>query len=465
VRRLIEDVRGTGAPITDRGAEVIPGQPRVLRADHAGAFGPGTQSAVDNVIWWDCQATDRVQRWPWSRTERAALAAHGVHLHAEDAQLEWLGKAWLRPVLAARERCTFILHNDTERHHPIWDQIASLTKGLPILQAASVDTATHLGVAQGPLQARSLPPKVRWWQLPASVTLPARESESFSSLDTYIHSPYQWLLRYAARIRPGSLASVSDGNLLKGNLAHRLYEQFFNAHRAISGIDPRTVDAWVDAYIPALLRQEGALLLEPGRQAECERFITQAQDSLTTLVDHLQAAGVVSVQMELHQEGQYIGGKLNGSIDLLATRSDGLEAVVDIKWGGRKYRRDALLKNSYLQLATYAQLRRSNSAQLSPALSYFIVMDAHMLSLDHDFFPNAEILKPKGEENAAQYWQHFEHSWRWRRAQFDRGLVEVTVEDTEPTDDSIPAEDGLPMPEASDSFNDYSVLTGWGSNA
>ena len=39
VRRLIEDVRGTGAPITDRNAEVVPGQPRVLRADHAGAFG------------------------------------------------------------------------------------------------------------------------------------------------------------------------------------------------------------------------------------------------------------------------------------------------------------------------------------------------------------------------------------------------------------------------------------------
>ena len=465
VRRLIEDVRGTGAPITDRNAEVVPGQPRVLRADHAGAFGPLAASAVDNVIWWDCQATDRVQRWPWSRTERAALAANGVHLQAEDEQLEWLGKAWLRPVLAARERCTFILHDDAERHHPIWDQIASLTEGLPMLQIASSDTAAQLGVPQGPLQSRTLPPKVRWWQLPASVTLPQRESESFSSLDAYIHSPYQWLLRYAARIRPGSLGSVSDGSLLKGSLAHRLYEEFLNAHPAISAIDTRTIDAWVDAYIPTLLQQEGALLLESGRQAECERFITQVQESLTTLVEHLQSAGVVSVQMELQQEGLYAGGKLNGSIDLLATRADGTEAVVDIKWGGRSYRRDALLANSYLQLATYAQLRRNNGAALSPALSYFIVMDAHLLSLNHDFFPNAEILKPEGEENAAQYWQRFEQSWRWRKAQFDQGLVEVTVTDTEPTADSTPDEDGLPMPEASDSFNDYRVLTGWGANA
>ena len=169
--------------------------------------------------------------------------------------------------------------------------------------------------------------------------------------------------------------------------------------------------------------------------------------------------------MELQQEGQYAGGKLNGSIDLLAARADGTEAVVDIKWGGKRYRRNALLANSYLQLATYAQLRRNNGATQSPALGYFIVMDATMLSLDHSFFPNAEILKPDGEENAANYWQRFEHSWRWRKSQLDRGLVEVTVSQTEPTEDSTPADDCLAIPTASDTFNDYRVLTGWGENA
>lgn len=464
VRRLIEDVRGTGAPLTDRCAEVSPGVPRVLRADHAGAFGGQESCAVDHVIWWDCQATDRVQRWPWSRTERAALFAGGVHLHSEDAQLAWLGRAWLRPVLCARERCTLILHDDVERHHPVWDQIASLTEGLPVLQIASSETASRLGVAQVTLQARALPAKVRWWQLPASVTLPMRNTESFSSLDAYIHSPYQWLLRHAARVRPGSLAAVRDGNLLKGSLVHRMYEEFFRAHPAISNVVNSAIDGWVDTHIRKLLEQEGAMLLEPGRQAECERFITQLQDSLTSLVEHLQSAGVVRVQMELLQEGQYPGGTLNGYIDLLATRADGQEAVVDIKWGGRKFRRDALLSNSYLQLATYAQLRRNNRAMHSPALSYFIVRDATMLSLAHAFFPNAEILKPEGDESPEQYWQRFEQSWHWRKSQFDRGLVEITVTGTEATSDSSPGNDGLPMPTASDNFNEYSVITGWNPN-
>jgi len=460
VRRLIEDVRGTGAPVTDRHAEMCPGQPRILRADHAGAFYQG----VDNVIWWDCRANDRVHRWPWSRTERAALEANGVLLQAEDAQLAWLGKAWLRPVLCARERCTIVLHDDAERHHPVWDQIASLAEGLPILQIDSAEAIASLGIKQCPLAARKLPPRVRWWQLPASVTLPRRTAESFSSLDAYIHSPYQWLLRYAARIRPGSLGSVRDGNLLKGSLAHRLFEDFCNAHSNIGGIRATDITAWTAANIDTLLQTEGALLREPGRQAECERFITQAQDALIVLVEHLQSAGVVSVQMELKQEGHYAGGDLTGSIDVLATRADGQEAVIDIKWGGKKYRREALLENSYLQLATYSQLRRNNGAALPPSLSYFIVADAHMLSMNHTFFPNAEILKPASEESTLLYWQRFENTWRWRKAQFDRGRVEVTVTGTEPDENSTPDDGSLDIPATSDTYNDYAVLTGWGEN-
>ena len=205
--------------------------------------------------------------------------------------------------------------------------------------------------------------------------------------------------------------------------------------------------------------------MEAGRQAECEHFITQVQDSLIALVEHLQSAEVVSVQMELWQEGRFTGGDLNGSIDLLATRKDGTEAVIDIKWGRKKYRREALLANNYLQLATYAHLRRDNGAAQSPALSYYIVMDSTLLSLNHSFFPHADILEPADEESPTEYWQRFEHSWQWRQAQFERGLIEVTVSDTEFTEESEPPEGCLDIPEASDIFNDYSVLTGWGENA
>lgn len=461
VLRLIEDVRGTGAPVADRQSEVFPGQSRALRSDHAGAFyGP-----IDNVIWWDCQAADHIQRLPWSKTERAVLSANGVDLQSEAEQLDWLGKAWLRPVLSAREKCVFVLHNDVERHHPLWEQIASLTKDLRIEPIADSECAVRLGIPQTALEVRPLPRKTRWWQLPEDIELPQRQAESYTSLDAYIYSPYQWLLNYAARIRPGSLVSVSDGNLLKGTLAHSLYEAFLNTHPDIPAINVEAIPDWVDGHAAILLQQEGALLLGSGRQAECEQFIVTIQQSLSALVTHLQQAKTERVQVELWQEGQFVGGNLNGSIDLIATRADGQEAVVDVKLGGRTYRRTSLRESNYLQLATYAQLRSGAGQANSPALSYFIAADAQMLSLDHDFFPQAERIVPDNEENTLQYWHRFEHTWTWRHEQFDRGLIEVTVSDTEPTDQSLPGEDGLAMPEASDSFSDYGVVTGWKANS
>ncbi|TGD72180.1 hypothetical protein E4634_16055 [Mangrovimicrobium sediminis] len=460
VLRLIEDVRGTGAPVVDREAQVCPDQPRAYPATHAGTF----YTPMDRVIWWDCQAADSVRRWPWSRSERAALTANGVMLQGEDEQLSWLGKAWVRPILCATQQCLFVLHGDSDRHHPIWDHISSVTAKLEIAPATAPETMARLGLSYANMEPRSLPPKSRWWQLPPDLALTDRDYESYSSLDDYIHSPYKWLLKYAAKIRPGSLAAVNDGSLLNGNVAHRLYEHYFSEHDNIQAIDVGLVPAWVDAQMPTLLKCEGALLLEPGRQAECEHFIIVLQQSLVSLVEHLQQAGVISVSMEVHGEGIYTGGKLSGSIDLLATTGDGREAVIDIKWGSKNFRRDSMQEGSYLQLATYAQLRLAAGAPSFPMLSYFIVSDSHMLNLAHSFFPNAEVINPTTGENAAQYWARFEHTWRWRKAQFDSGLIEVTVNGTEPTENSEPGEAGLPMPETSDKFNDYQFITGWGEN-
>jgi len=455
VLRLIDDVRGLGAPVADRQAECCPGLPSVLGATHAAGF----HDPVDVVIWWDCQATDRIKRWPWTRGERAALAAQGVELEDEEARLGWLGRAWLRPVLAAREQCLFVLHDDAELHHPAWDRIACLARDLAPLPVGDGEEVPAPGLSPVELEARALPPRERWWQLRSPPPLQVPTVASYSSLDAWIHSPYQWLLRYAARIRPGTLTTLSDGSTLRGRLAHRLFERFFRAQPDPGHSALQDIPAWVDEQVPTLLQQEGALLLEAGRQAECERFIAQLQLALEALLGHLQQAGVVRVEMELQQHGAFAGGELQGVIDLLASDGDGREAIVDIKWGGRRYRRESLLAGSYLQLATYSQLRRTGGAP--PHLSYFIVENAHMLNVDHDFFPEGERVVPQDRESPEQYWRRCEFTWQWRRAQLEQGLVEVTVTGTEPDDGSQPGERGLLLPDASDAFNDYAVLTGW----
>ena len=461
VRRLIQDVRGTGVPLIDRHAEVVSGQPRALRAQHTACFTNPTQ----NVIWWDAQASDSIKRWPWNALERQALADNGVELQDENSRLEWLGQAWSRPILAASERCVLVTHEDGDRHHPILDQVTTGAEDLEIYSLSDAVTNQKLGTQLQSIDNQSLPEKQRWWNLPPGTAIHKRPQESYSSLQSLIYSPYQWLMRYGARIRPGSLTTLTEGNILRGNLAHSLIELYFETHQDIGTIQRTNIASWVDDNVQALLQSEGATLLDPGNQTESERFISQMKDALEDLVEHLQDAGAVRVETETHQTSNFIGGELNGYIDLLATLGDGSEVIIDIKWGGQKYRRESLTDSNYLQLAIYAHFRFRGLNKSLPALSYFIISDSWMLNLGHTAFPKAENVTPKNEENWGQFWQRFEASWHWRRNQLDKGQIEVTITNTEPTENSDSGEDGLPVPAANDNFNDYAALTGWEPNA
>ena len=452
VLRLMEDVRGTGAPVTDRFSEVVQGQPMLLSFEKAGSV----YSPVDTLIWWDCQASDRIKSWPWSRAEITELGHHGVVLQSEDDKLDALGEAWLRPILNVKDKLVIILHGDADRHHPIWDQISSQTTGLLEQDIDDPDVLKDLQISMSSIDTKPLPAKTRWWQLPKGQKIEPRAYESYSSLNDFINSPYKRILNYAAKIRAGSLSTINDGNLLKGSLAHRLIEEFFIAHPDIQNIDTDVIPGWIDANIVALLQTEGASLLETGRYAELQAFISKVKWSLGVLTKHFKNAKVVKVKTELKQEGQFGGGALSGYIDIVASHADGSNAVVDIKWGGNKYRSSELQESRYLQLAVYDRL-----IQKSPSLSYFILVDAHMLNLNHDFFKKGERITPENGEDSAQFWARFESTWKWRKTQIDRGRIEVTVTGTTPDENSIPKNNGLDIPDASDGFSDYGALTGW----
>lgn len=458
VYRLIDDVKGSGSSVADRKAQLASGILPVLHAEHSGSFCNG----IANVIWWDCQASDRVARWPWSDAEREALRDAGVVLQAESAKLRWLGEAWQRPILAARDSCLLVLHDDTERHHPIFDRLSANIDGLPTHDFDSSAARALLQMQRDALSPRELPMKQRWWQLPPGTQIQPRDRESYSSLSAFIYSPYQWLLKYPARLRQGMIKPVNDGGKLRGSLAHRLVEMFFASPREIPAIDLAALPAWVDANLPGLLEREGATLLLPGRQAECAEFTARMREALPALIAHLQQANVTSIETERYEYAPFCGGEIGGYIDLLAKCASGDEIVIDMKWGGRKFQRDSMREGKYLQLATYAFLRRAAGDSRSDAkLSYFILRDAQMLSLAHKLFPDAENVAEAEGENWATLWRRFEKTWQWRNEQHSRGLFEVTVANTEPDEDSVPPEDGLVIEAANDRFNDFSVLTGW----
>jgi hypothetical protein len=148
--------------------------------------------------------------------------------------LERQARGWLIPILAARDRLTLLLPHSGDEVHPVWLTISSLIKGPPI---ADVEAVLAGGATRGvkTVPHRPLPQRRRWWQIPAGAIHEWERSASFSSLKEFLNNPYQWALKYPARLKSSALLDLPDDFRLRGTLAHRVVEQLYR----VSGSTPR----------------------------------------------------------------------------------------------------------------------------------------------------------------------------------------------------------------------------------
>jgi hypothetical protein len=445
-----------------------------LRAteDPAAAIEP-----CDTVLWWQLADPGAVRHDPWSRRELDDLARCGVALPSMAQRLAHAAETWTRPVRAARAHLELVLPPDGTAVHPVWLLLKALVRDIPVqrlddvLSAGSAASAIaeHAPLAQAvtPVPHRPLPERRRWWQLPATVPLRRDQPDSYTSLNLLLNDPHQWALRYAAQLRPSDVLTVSDWYRLFGNLAHRLVERAYKDAGALT-MSEAALQGWLDTAIPAVLAEEGAVLLMPGRRADQERFRAAMQMTFRALREQLAAAKVTQVRPEMALEGAYEGGTIRGSADLVLTGPDGKLAILDMKSSGsRKGYPDLLANDGHLQLVLYAELlRQREKSQVHPALAYFLLSSGRLVARSDTYFPAAQVVDAKREEETtAQLWQRFLVSWRWRMAQIASGRVEVVAEDIPPTDESAAPDDGLAVQEQNSRYNDFAHLAGWDARA
>lgn len=454
IRRLIDDIKGVGAPVIDRQAglsvELKPLQKHKQ---------PGSVIKPSSLVLWNGLDGNRgIIAKDWSDAEIEALEDNNIIFLSDDASLKKLAHERSKPVINAKKKLILIASKDRSSDHLLWTQILCLCNGLkPISETQARELLKIKTRETSPL---NLPLKKREWQLPKSAIIPTRSYSSYSSLDKFIFKPHQWVLSYAAKLRGGSLLITNEGNLLKGNLAHRLIEIYLEQHSDIQSIKLKNIHSWTDKALNELIEKEGATLLEEGAFRDRVAFISIMKTALKNLITHLIESGVVKTKTEFHVESEFMGGALQGSIDIIVTNKEGVDAIIDVKFGGLKYRRDEIRSSKYLQLLTYDRL-----LQTKPHLSFFIISNSHMLNLSHNFFKRGERVDPELGLTNDQYWSDIETLWNHRRKHFDNGLIEVTIEGTEPTARSLPEGITIEVSETNDAYSEYTALTGWEPNA
>jgi RecB family exonuclease len=410
----------------------------------------------DRVIWWQMGMPAMPGNSPWSAAEMAQLAAAGVDLPNTGDDLARAARAWLKPILAARKQLILVLPPPGVERHPMGLMIEAQIKGLPVHSLESVLTDPEPGAEVVP--STPLPSKRRWWNLPAGSVPQRKGRDSYSSLDVLLFNPYHWVLKYPAALKPSRILALRQDFRLKGTLAHGLVERYFKLPNALQ-MNAAAFATWFESAFNRIVAEAGATLLMPGRRSDLEKFRPELFHALAQLREQLGRAGVVNVEAEMELNGQFKGGELIGYADLVLTRADGAQAVIDMKWAGNKFA-EVLMENRPLQLAIYAELLRQKSGAW-PQVGYYILNRAQLLMTDDHFFPAAHLVKKSTPETTAHLWQRFIETWKWRRAQLDSGQVELALETIEATDASIFPANGIVAQVLNPDYNDYLALAGW----
>ena len=446
--------------LIDEATRSVPDASVVAEAGHLPVTShPGNVTeATDEVFWWDLASRRPDLTSPWSKDERDCLAAAGIDLPSPEGQLAADKRAWLRPVLNCRKRLVLVVHEDDEGRHPLWGRIREQVQrgwvDVPLDETLLRGNENPLGqvaIPAPPLERKPLPQPRRWWRI--GQPLPVRDRDSYTSLNKTCYYPHEWVLTYAARLRSGGINEVADGAMLKGSLAHRLFERFFTEHGDWASLDSREINEWLDRTIRDLIEREGAVLLENGRGVDRQQVITTLEHALVRLLGHLRRANAQTVESEQAVKRSFPGGVLYGEADLVVVGPGGSKAVLDAKWGSERYRQEEIEAGRHLQLAVYGY---ALGEKAWPSTGYYIVTTGNVVAPDARFFSKALAA---GGETVETVWRKSLVTRSWRLEQFARGEIEVNA-DAEPDADSEPPEGGLESRVDADRFDEFRWLTG-----
>lgn len=439
-----------------------------------GIFHPAAlYGSVGQLMWWNFTQTEAVHFFSrWYIPERNWLKTLGVELvlpAQENALMIWQR---LRPFLWAKERVVLVLPDSvdgtTVSPHPLWGDLEAAFGHLSAitLNPNSGDTPSEVWSSAfalpntGQLPVRQLGRPQPFLKIEALANrLSQRTAETFTSLETLLYYPYQWVFRHQVKLSKSAILSVVPDNRLMGNLAHRFFELLLKEEDIVEWTKEQ-LEKWIDEESYRLFLREGVVLLMYGREPERQAFLNRVKYAAWSLVNLIKQGKWRIAHTEKPLEGHMMGMSMAGRADLVLEREEEL-AIVDLKWSGFSRRRELIRNEEDLQLILYAFLLGEPGKLVHTA--YFIMENGKMVARNAAAFADAVAVSP-GTDHTQVYERilaKLEATYRWRQQQLNQGLVEVRCEQTRQTlEEHYGAElmDLLEMKTEDAYFDDYRTL-------
>ena len=409
---------------------------------------------VGEAFWWNCTDPGRHFDPPfWSAPERRALEAAGVRLELPEARLEAAWRAWERPVQLTQKRLVLFVPATVDgaevAHHPLVDRILAIP-GADVLFVAYEAWLRGRSPLPAPQQSivthRALPSPTDSFLL--TTTIGSRATESYSSLELLFFLPHYYVLSYACSLHDRQPA-LKPFALLRGSIAHAVLEAMVQAHPTFAWSPEVKLD--VLARLAQQLQDAGLPFLQPKldpARRQMEETLTRACCDLFALLR--------ANEFRLEHIEQTIRGSLDtqplSSTPDIVLAGNSLRAILDFKYSGAKYKREEIEANRSMQLAIYRELLAGD-----PVAAYFIVTSGQTLEAAPARLSGSLAVETVGTH--ANLMEQIRASFRHRRSQLERGLVEIPFDEKDDNDQRLPA-GCLAYPEHWYGRPEYDVILG-----
>ena len=196
----------------------------------------------------------------------------------------------------------------------------------------------------------------------------ARKSESYSSIETLLKRPLDYLLDYVKEYRQYGIEGIADIPTTEGTVAHAYVEVLGDR----CGLDPKEMlkvhrDHY-DEILGKVISEKGMLLCQEENRLEEKSFRVSLRESVEVLLGVIIENGLVIEGLEYEMTADIPGfGPVYSKIDcLLKDPADGESLILDFKYNFSKTYSDKIENNRELQLAVYRKVVETGGVVTGP---------------------------------------------------------------------------------------------------
>lgn len=335
---------------------------------------------VDWAVWVDCAGMPELH-YDFEflgPDERRSLEQHGIKVWSRTEEMKAELELIRRGVGQVRRELILITpesdRGESLEPHPIVGEF-SCEERKPF----------SLPTAEETVRRPKICTKQTEYQLSSGRITP-REKESYSSLDLLIQRPFDYVMQYVARLRPGGLGELDELNRIEGNVAHRTLELI--AHAADNDRDEMSQiiadREKFDRYFLIAVCHCGMGLLLARHAIERKVFQERLRDALSNLMQILIHYGLQIEGLEMEASTPLLAGNgpmLAARVDLLLRNREGNPVIFDLKWSRSEKRYEALIREGRdMQLRIYDYAVSGDRKRSVAVTGYFLLVRGMLLT-------------------------------------------------------------------------------------